>query len=69
MRTYGKCPACLRRISLKSRCLIQIKVKRWNGYCIRCCCLNQIRGKDCDDPRGLAWVSKSSNIDRASMPK
>ena len=44
--------------ALKSRCFMQIKTNRWNGFCSRCCCLNNIRGKECEDPSGLGWVRK-----------
>jgi len=57
MEGKWQCPGCLKikhPLALKSRCLTQIQVERWTGYCIRCCCVNNIRGKDCSDP-GYQW--------------
>ena len=51
------CQGCqMRTHRLKSRCLMQLKVNRWNGMCIRCCCLNSIRQRPCDDPTGLGFT-------------
>jgi hypothetical protein len=47
------CRACLRPAYLRSRCLMQINVKMSWPYCIKCCCLNNLRDKPCNDPRGL----------------
>ena len=56
------CRGCERwTMTLKSRCLMQVPAKqagarKWNGFCINCCCLNKMRSRDCDDPSGLGWV-------------
>ena len=45
------CLGCKKDLSqpyqLRSRCLTQHILKRWTGYCVRCCCLNHIKGKEC----------------------
>lgn len=52
------CQGCqMQTRRLKSRCLMQLKDnRRWNGMCIRCCCLNSIRHRPCDDPTGLGFT-------------
>jgi len=58
---YFYCEGCERKLTgLRSRCLMQITDTKgkWNGHCLRCCCLNKRLGKECSDPSGLGWVKQ-----------